>query len=204
MNAKEEIFVDVELAPLESTKKIIKSFSKISKGESIFDGKEENMQDISTDEGVKITKFKKTSSYDVSLSMIFSNNNLNSSIFSLDKKRGALKCSLSRNNLKAFFEGLKGEDKEYLELLMAPSLQGTDMSEREYTSLIASAYGKKIASELLTSHIALIFEAPAPIKTVEVSPTVKYEIKGKKVFVNIPITKVLVMNEPILITVNYK
>jgi hypothetical protein len=204
VNNREEIFVDVNIVPTESAKKIIRSFSKISSDESIFEGKEENIEKFSMDNGVKITKFKNTSSLEVSLSMQFPSTNLTPSIFSVNKKEGSLKFSLDRDKLKVFVENMKDEDKAYLELLMAPSLQGTDTSEREYASLIASAYGNKVANELLSSYIDLVFEMPTTIKTVNTQPNIKYEIKGKKAFINIPITKVLLMNEPILITVNYK
>jgi len=59
VNHNEEIFVDVNITPMESTKKIIKSFSNISSGSSLFEGKEANIEDVSTDNGVKITKLKK-------------------------------------------------------------------------------------------------------------------------------------------------
>jgi len=121
----------------------------------------------------------------------------------VNRKLDFLKFSLDRDKLKAFFEEMQDEDKEYLELLMAPSLQGVKMNEAEYASLIASAYGKKVANELLTSHIALSFEVPASIKSVDTHSDIKCEIKGKKAFINMPITKVLVMNDPIEIIVKY-
>ena len=95
------------------------------------------------------------------------------------------------------------EDREYLDLLMAPSLQEISMGNEEYIELMANAYGKKIATELKSSILSLSFEAPSKIKKIKTSPKMDYETKETKVMFSIPLTYILVMNEPINISFDF-
>jgi len=95
------------------------------------------------------------------------------------------------------------EDREYLDLLMAPSLQNTKMSEEEYIALIASAYGNKASQELKNSLLTLSFEVPKKIKSVQLIPKTTQKVDTNKLEVQFTISKVLVMNEEIKVTIDY-
>jgi len=205
----QEVFVDVDIKPSESTKKIVKSLSSIAKddkqtknGQNGF--QEEKLENIMLEGGVEIISFKRDGNLDTNAKIKFpaSSKEIDSSIFNVSEE-GSLVLSLSKEKLRNFFSGMSEEQKGYLELLMAPSMQEDDMSSSEYISLIASSYGKKVAGELKHSRIKLYIEVPNTIKNVSVSPKAEYTIKGKVLHLSLPLISFLVMQEPIIINVEY-
>lgn len=197
------VFLSVDVAPSSATKKLLKSLSSFG-SDSAFLEQEEDVSNVETEDGIEIIKLKKTSSLDFSAKLKFSDSSkLLPSMFSFSKEKSNMKFSLDRKTLNSFFSNLANEDKEYLELLMAPSLQEVSMSDDEYIELIASAYGKKIASELKNSFLILSFETPSKIKNVSTSPKMEYEAKDAKVVLSLPLTYILVMNEAITIELDY-
>jgi len=203
----QEVFVDLDIKPSESTKKIIKSLSSIEKDSQKDDQgaiQDEKLEHVILEGGIEIISFKRTSNFDTSAKIKFPSNSkeIDSSIFNV-KKEGALVLSLDRKKLRSFFSGMSDEQKGYLELLMAPSMQEEDMSSSEYLFLIASSYGKKVAGELSRSRIKLHIEVPNTIKNVSVSPKTEYTIKDKVLQLSLPLISFLVMEEPIVINVEY-
>lgn len=203
LTTSNDVFVSIDVAPSLATKKLLQSFSNLN-SESAFANQEEDISNVKTEDGIEIIKLKKTSSLDFSAELKLSPKLEQSlSLFSFNKGKSHAKLLLDRKTLNTFFENLAKEEKEYLDLLMAPSLQDINMSDDEYIELIANAYGKKIATELKNSFLSLSFEAPSKIKKVIVSPKIEYEIKNAKAFFSIPLTYILVMNEPIDISLAY-
>lgn len=199
----DDVFLSVDISPSIATKKLLKSISNFG-SDSAFSDKEEDVSNVKTENGIEIIKLKKTSSLDFSAKLKLSKNaKVFSSMFTFDKKNSNVKLELNRKTLNSFLVNLATEDVEYLELLMAPSLQDSSMNDEEYIELIASAYGKKIADELKTSLLTLSFEAPSKIKNINLSPKMDYETKETKVMFSIPLMYILVMNEPIKIDITY-
>ena len=198
-----DVFLSMDICPSANTKKLLKSLSGFS-SDSAFSNQEEDISNVKTEDGIEIIKLKKTSSLDFSAKLKFPSLSKQSySMFTLNKEKPNITFLLDRETLNNFLMSLSNEDKEYLELLMAPSLQNAIMSDEEYLELIASAYGKKIASELKTSTLVLSFETPSKIKKINLSPKMNYETKETKVVFSIPLTYILVMNEPINISLDY-
>ena len=203
LNDKNEVFVDIDITHTDSTKRLIKSLNNLGNS-SMFEGKDENIENVKGDDGVEILRLKKSSELDISAKFKFSNTSqLYASLFSVDKKEQRMIFSLNRSTINVFFEQISKEDKEYLDLLMAPSLQNTKMSEDEYIVLLANAYGSKVSQELKTSHLYLIFEMPKKIKKVQFTPLSQHKINGNKVEIHLPLTRVLVMNKDIEIIIDY-
>jgi len=203
ITASNDVFLSVDISPSANTKKFLKSLSGFS-SDSAFSNQEEDISNVKTEDGIEIIKLKKTSSLDFSAKLKFPSLSKQSySMFTLNKEKPNITFLLDRETLNNFLMSLSTEDKEYLELLMAPSLQNAIMSDEEYIELIASAYGKKIASELKTSTLILSFETPSKIKKINLSPKIDYETKETKVVFSIPLTYILVMNEPIKIDITY-
>lgn len=198
-----DVFFSLNVAPSPATKKLLSSLSSFG-SDSAFSEKEEEISNVKTDDGIEIIKLKKTSSLDFSAELKFSKNTkLFASMFNFNQAKSTLEFNLNRKTLNSFFSNIATEDAEYLELLMAPSLQEMSMKDDEYIELIASSYGKKVANELKSSFLTLSFELPNKVKNASASPKMAYEMKGSKIVFSIPLTAILVMSEPINIIVDY-
>ena len=202
ITASNDVFLSVDISPSVATKKLLKSLSSFG-ADSTFSDEEEDISNITTEDGIEIIKLKKTSSLDFTAKLRFSDSSkLFPSMFTFNKDK-SITFLLNRKILNSFLMNIADEDREYLDLLMAPSLQEISMGNEEYIELIANAYGKKIATELKSSILTLSFEAPSKIKKIKTSPKMDYETKETKVMFSIPLTYILVMNEPINISFDF-
>lgn len=200
---KNEVFVDIDITHTDSTKRLIKSLNNLG-GDSMFEGKDENIENVKGEDGMEIVHLRKTASLDVNAKLKFSDTDkLNPSMLLINKTEQKLIFSLNRKTTSSFFEQMSQEDREYLDLLMSPCLQNTKMSEEEYIELIANAYGNKASQELKGAKFSISFELPKKIKNVQISPQNEQKIDGNKMEVHIPMTKVLVMNQEIKVTIDY-
>ena len=203
LNAQDEVFVDMDVTHTDSTKRLIKSLVGFS-GDSMFEGKETNIENVKGEDGFEIIKLKKSATLDVSAKLKFADSTkLESSLLFVNKSEKKLLFSLNRKTLASLFEHMTPEDKEYLDLLMAPSLQNTKMSEDEYIALISNAYGNKASQELKQSSLTLFFELPKKIKNVHITPKSEHKFNADKLEVYIPMTTVLVLEQDINIVVDY-
>ena len=202
ITSSNDVFLSVDISPSVATKKLLKSLSSFG-ADSAFSDEEEDISNITTEDGIEIIKLKKTSSLDFTAKLRFSDSSkLFPSMFTFNKDK-SITFLLNRKILNSFLMNIADEDREYLDLLMAPSLQEISMGNEEYIELIANAYGKKIATELKSSILTLSFEAPSKIKKIKTSPKMDYETKETKVMFSIPLTYILVMNEPINISFDF-
>lgn len=202
ITASNDVFLSVDISPSIATKKLLKSLSSFG-ADSAFSDEEEDISNITTEDGIEIIKLKKTSSLDFTAKLRFSDSSkLFPSMFTFNKDK-SITFLLNRKILNSFLMNIADEDREYLDLLMAPSLQEISMGNEEYIELMANAYGKKIATELKSSILSLSFEAPSKIKKIKTSPKMDYETKETKVMFSIPLTYILVMNEPINISFDF-
>ena len=201
INNSKEVLLSVNILPSNATKKLISSLSKFG---SASNNKEENISNIKMENGLEIISFKKTSSLEINANLKINDiNQLKEAILKLDTEKKHLAFSLDRKNLQSFFLNISDEEKEYLELLMAPSLQGDNITKDEYLNLIASAYGKTISNELKNSYLNIKFEAPDKIKKIVIKPKAQHTLKNKTLEIKIPLTNILVMEENIKIELNY-
>ena len=202
ITSSNDVFLSVDISPSVATKKLLKSLFSFG-ADSAFSDEEEDISNITTEDGIEIIKLKKTSSLDFTAKLRFSDSSkLFPSMFTFNKDK-SITFLLNRKILNSFLMNIADEDREYLDLLMAPSLQEISMGNEEYIELIANAYGKKIATELKSSILTLSFEAPSKIKKIKTSPKMYYETKETKVMFSIPLTYILVMNEPINISFDF-
>ena len=199
----QETFLDLDIKPSDSTKKIVKSLYSMSK-DGQEDTQDKTLENVVLEGGIEIVSFKMNQNFGASAKVKFLTNSkeIDSQIFNV-KKEDALILSLNKEKLKSIFSGIGEEAKGYLELLMAPSMQENDMSTSEYMSLIASSYGKKVAGELKNSRVELHIEVPNKIKNVSISPKSEYSINDNVLELSLPLIHLLVMEEPILINVEY-
>lgn len=70
-----------------------------------------------------------------------------------DKKSYSL--VFSRETLSAMYDGMPSMMKSYIDLFMAPSFSGEEMTDDEYVDLISSVYGDVVAEEIKNSKINL-------------------------------------------------
>jgi len=202
ITASNDVFLSVDISPSIATKKLLKSLSSFG-ADSAFSDEEEDISNITTEDGIEIIKLKKTSSLDFTAKLRFSDSSkLFPSMFTFNKDK-SITFLLNRKILNSFLMNIADEDREYLDLLMAPSLQEISMGNEEYIELMANAYGKKIATELKNSILTLSFEVPSKIKKIKTSPKMDYQTKETKVMFSIPLTYILVMNEPINISFDF-
>lgn len=103
LNDKNEVFVDIDITHTDSTKRLIKSLNNLGNS-SMFEGKDENIENVKGDDGVEILRLKKSSELDISAKFKFSNTSqLYASLFSVDKKEQRMIFSLNRSTINVFF-----------------------------------------------------------------------------------------------------
>lgn len=61
---------------------------------------------------------------------------------------GNIRLSFSAETLQKLYELLPFELKSYIDMLMAPSFTGEEISDEEYLDLVGTVYGEKVADEL--------------------------------------------------------
>ena len=86
--------------------------------------------------------------------------------------------SITAKDLQDLYNSFDKKTKTYCDLLVAPSLINEPMSLEEYSEILASVYGQKLANEILTGDINFSVER-----------------NGKKTNTSIPIVKFLILNE---------
>lgn len=95
--------------------------------------------------------------------------------------------SITAKDLQDLYNSFDKKTKTYCDLLVAPSLLNEPMSLEEYSEILASVYGQKLADEILTGDINFSVEQ-----------------NGKKTNTSIPIVKFLLLNENEKITVKIR
>lgn len=126
--------------------------------------------------------------------------NIPANAVSLDQKARSVSITLSRETIAATVGLMPAETREYLDLLMAPVLTGENLTAAEYTDLIASAYGKTIASELAGSALSLTIRAPAPVVSATANGTAAAPAKkGQSATFAVPLAEILAPSGPIVL-----
>lgn len=95
--------------------------------------------------------------------------------------------SITAKDLQDLYNSFDKKTKTYCDLLVAPALINEPMSLEEYSEILSSVYGQKLADEILTGDINFSVEQ-----------------NGKKTNTSIPIVKFLLLNENEKITVKIR
>ncbi|UTC65098.1 hypothetical protein E4O00_02680 [Treponema sp. OMZ 788] len=120
-----------------------------------------------------------------------------------DMKAGLLSLSIGPDNIKEFVSLLSEDDREYIELLMAPAITGEPIETAEYEDLIKAAYGDKLASDLKRSKFHVSITCPKKIKSIKITPFGYSSKDGNKGTVDIPLSELLCVRDPIFVEVKF-
>lgn len=82
-----------------------------------------------------------------------------SGMISLKGKTTVLK--LTKEGMVSLYESLPEELQNYLDMFMAPTFSGEEMSDEEYIELIAEVYGQELADEINKANIKLVLKGLA-------------------------------------------
>ncbi len=121
-----------------------------------------------------------------------------------DMKKGLLYLSIGPQNIQEFVQMLSEEDREYLDLLMAPVLTKEKLNEKEYEAMIKATYGDTLANELKKSKFSISVTCPKKVMGIQVKPFGKGKKNGTKAFIQIPLTRILCVQEPIYAEVKFR
>lgn len=70
-----------------------------------------------------------------------------------------LKILLNNKNLLSFYENLSSDLQSYLDMLMAPTFTGEEMTNAEYIELISEVYGERLAKELEEATVKITLDS---------------------------------------------
>ena len=87
-------------------------------------------------------------------------------VASAQNKRG-LSINVQPQKIKGWAQSLPEETKAYVDLLMAPVVEGELMSPEEYTGLVGAVYGKALANEMTDALVRLTIIPPNGAKKTE-------------------------------------
>ncbi len=179
------------------------SEEELKENTSIF-----NKEQIKTElerEGMKVLYVKTKSLAGISSKFkIYSKNMKGKDAFvKTDMKKGLLTLSIGPKNINEFVQMLSEEDREYIDLLMAPVFTGEASTEEEYLNDINAAYGPTLAKELKKSKFSVSVTCPKKVRSIEIKPFGKGRKKGNKAYIDIPLTRILCVKEPIYAEVKF-
>ncbi|MCR5217948.1 hypothetical protein [Treponema sp.] len=106
----------------------------------------------------------------------------------------SLVVKVSPEILQQTYFSLTDEEKNYMDLLMAPSLTGEVMLPEEYRDLVASVYGEELAEEMWDAKVILNVGCPAG-KKIKKALSSRHEISHseKRASFEIPLVYLLSM-----------
>lgn len=128
-----------------------------------------------------------------------------SDMFVIDTENKKMTCNISKEVLGPLMETFPQDVKDYLDLFVSPITSGEQMTAAEYEQLIASVYGPKIAGELKTAFFKVTVSCPGVIDSVKTEPEgrVRY-FAGNSATMTVPLSYMLSLEKPLLITIVYK
>ncbi len=103
-----------------------------------------------------------------------------SGMISLSQKNFSL-C-LNKENLLEFYNNLPEDFQTSMDLFMAPTFTGEQMTNEEYVELISEVYGQEIADEFSAATLKLTVESPFGNKNYSVKLVDILNIKNKLIF----------------------
>ncbi len=200
------VTIDIQpSAVLDSLLENVSGFTEEEKAEnkSIF-----NTEEIKTqleEKGVKVLSISTQSFAGITAKLKITGDKMNdeNSFVKIDMEEGAFLFEIKPDSIKEFVNILSADDKEYIELLMAPVLTGEKLDGEGYIAVIKAAYGEKLAAELKKSMLKVSVTCPKKVRDISVKPFGKGQKNGNKAYANIPLVEVLCVNEPIFVEVTF-
>ena len=174
-----------------------------AKSPSIFNTEEIKQQLES--KGIKVLNMTTNSIAGINAKIKIMNKDMDSesSFVKTDMKAGLLSLSIGPDNIKEFVNLLSEDDREYIELLMAPAITGEPIGTAEYEELIKAAYGERLASDLKKSKFHVSITCPKKIKSIKITPFGHSSKDGNKGTVDIPLSELLCVRDPIFVEVKF-
>lgn len=197
-----EVVVDLSVQPSENTQVLVKK--TVGESNSLFD--EQQLKANLKTEKIETIQFKANDSAAVAgVFKIPKDRVQTSSLFDVDLENKKVKCNISKENMSLLVKTFPSDVKEYLELFASPITTGENLSAENYEASIASIYGPKIANELKTSFFKVVVNCPGVIESVKSEPEgrVRY-FAGNSATLTIPLSYMLSLEKPLLITISYK
>ncbi|MEL3907987.1 MAG: hypothetical protein P1P64_03100 [Treponemataceae bacterium] len=197
-----EVVLDLSVQPSENTQVLVKN--TVGENSSLFD--EQQIKANLKTEKIETLKFKTADSSSVAGTFKIPKDRVQASnLFEIDLENKKVKCHISKKSLSVLMKTFPDDIKEYLELFASPITTGENLSSAEYEALILSVYGPKIANELKTSFFKVIVNCPGVIESVKSEPEgrVRY-FAGNSATLTIPLSYMLSLEKPLLITISYK
>ena len=163
-----------------------------AKSPSIFNTEEIKQQLES--KGIKVLNMTTNSIAGINAKIKIMNKDMDreTSFVKTDMKAGLLSLNL-----------LSEDDREYIELLMAPAITGEPIGTAEYEELIKAAYGERLASDLKKSKFHVSITCPKKIKSIKITPFGHSSKDGNKGTVDIPLSELLCVRDPIFVEVKF-
>lgn len=180
-------------------------FTDEEKTESSSIFKIEEIKRALEEKGIKVLSMSTESVGGINTKIKIMNKDMNdeNAFVKTDMKAGLLSLSIGPENIKEFVNMLSDDDKEYIDLLMAPAITGEDLSVEEYEDLIKQGYGEKLAKELKKSKFNVSLTCPRKIKSITIKPFGFISKNGNKGTVDIPLSELLCVKDPIFIEVKF-
>ena len=196
--------LDIKTSPIMNT--LIESISNFSEEEKAANKSIFNTEEIKAqleEKGVKVLSIGTQSLAGISTKIKIFKEQMqdDNSFIKVDMKKGTLLFAIGPDNIKEFINMLSSDDREYVELLMAPALTGENITSEEYLEVIKSAYGEKLAAELKKSVLHVSVTCPKKVQNIKVTPFGRGQKDGTKASANIPLTEILCIQDPIFVEV---
>lgn len=197
------ITMDIKSSPIMNT--VFKSVSQLSDedmSKSIFNKDSIKME--LEQKKIQVLKMETNSIADITAKLkIWKDNNTNPAFFNVDNKAGKISLNIGTQNIKEFAGLLSEDDREYIDLLMAPALSGETMSKEEYETLIEAVYGNKLASELKKAKFKIEVSCPKKVQRINITPIGMGKKNGNKAYLEIPVSDILCLQDSIFIEITY-
>jgi hypothetical protein len=180
-------------------------FTDAEKAESSSIFKTEEIKKALEDKGIKVLSMSTESIAGINAKIKIMSKDMNNdnAFVKTDIKAGLLYLSIGPENIKEFVNMLSEDDREYIDLLMAPAITGENLSAAEYEDLIKQGYGEKLAKELKKSKFNISLTCPRKINSITIKPFGSVSKNGNKGTVDIPLSELLCVHEPIFIEVKF-
>ncbi len=202
------VVVTIDIASSEVMDSIVANFANFSEEEkkenaSIFET--EQIKKELEKQGLKVFYVKANSMAGIQAKFKVFQKHMQgeNSFVKTDMKKGLLSLSIGPKNIQEFVNMLSAEDREMLDMLMAPVFTGEDLSEAEYIENMA-AFGPTLANELKRSKMKISVTCPKKVRSIEIKPFGKGVKKGNKAFIEIPLTRILCVKKPIFAEVKFR
>ena len=197
-----DVTIDIAVQPSAHTETIIQTI--VGKDKALFDATEIT-KNLKT-ENIQTTKLETNAPATVNGKFYIPAHRVKeSSLFSIDIKAKTVTCNIHAESVARLVDTFPEDVKEYLELLVSPILTGDIMSASEYQELIATAYGPKIAGELDTAFFKVTLTCPGIVDSVKSEPEGRvHYFTGNSATITVPLSYMLSLEKPLLITVTYK